>query len=207
MVSRVTPFRRLRYPFNTNVVDPVDIQKLATDIDGALNTDDKLRTDAFRRSGATVARTGSNASFTKNTLTTVTWDSGNPNNGANGGFGTAAWWSSTTNPSRLTAPTACLVYAAAYVQLDATAGAMGTNGYFELMIAKNGATAQPQIQAHKYPAAPGSSTSAIEASVESLWSLAAGDYLEAKGIWNGTPAGPLLSVPFPSMDVWMIAVP
>lgn len=207
MSARLTPYRQFRYPFTSDTIDAVSIQTLAEDIDQALVDDDKLRTDAFRLSSAQVAQSGT-PSITKATITAITWNgTTGPNNGANGAFGTSAWWSSTTNPSRLTAPASCLVYATAAATFDPGAS-LGANGFFELMITKNGATLQPNIQTAKYQCPiPSPGLGQVPAVIESLWSLVAGDYLEAKVLWSGTPAGPLPLAAFANMGVVMIAVP
>lgn len=206
MTARLTPYRGLRYPFTSDVVSTADVANLAADIDMAIAADDLLRGNAFRLSGARVLLS-SGPSITKNTLTVITWNNSTFNNGANGGFGTSNWWSSSTNPSRLTAPTACLVYATAKANLLMTTN-LGTNGYFEIDITKNGSTVAPNIQQQKFqPNQTGSGTGEIETSIETVWSLAAGDYLETRVIWNGTPAGPFSLEAGPVMTVQMVAVP
>lgn len=203
---RQTPYRGIRYPYASDVVDPVALQTEAQDIDQALVNDDQLRTEAFRRSSASVYLSGT-PSLTKATITTISWTGLAPGsqNGANGIPGYANWWSS-GSPTRFTAPGACLAYATANVALAATS-ALGATGFFEVFFGKNGSTSRPNIQSNKTQPLNNTSAWQVSCVTESLWSLVAGDYLEVKVRWSGSPAGPFPIATTTYASIQVVAVP
>lgn len=202
---RQTPYRGIRYPFTGDVVDPVAIQTEAQDIDQALVNDDQLRAEAFRRNSVNVF-TSAQTSLAKGVASAISWANvSGGQNGANGIPGYANWWAA-GSPTRFTAPGACLVYATASLQLNATA-AMGAGGYFEVFFAKNGAGATPNIQLNKAQPLNNTGIWTVSCVVESMWVMAAGDYLEVKAQWSGTPAGPLLTSTLNYAAVQVVAVP
>lgn len=204
MTIRVTPYRRLRYPCVDSVVDVNDLAKMVNDIDAALLSDDKARTDALRMPGASVY-TFSTTSLTKNINTTLSFDTVNYNNGASGGFGTANWWAASPSPTRMTAPYACLVLAYGYAPLNITSS-LGTNGFYTLGIYKNGSVVAPNFVTNKIQG-PAAGTGLARNSVFGMMALNAGDYLELRALWNGTPAGPMSTDIPSSFGVQMLGVP
>jgi len=181
---RKTPYERIRYPWASDVVSAADVQSMANDIDQALVTTQKLATD-FSRFASVVARRNSALGLVKNTLTAVTFDTITLNNGANSALANGVWWAA-GNPTRLTAPVACLVLASGFGGVN-LGSALGTNGVIEVVVGLNGATTWQQ--GHKF--SPISTvTGQVWGSCLTMWPLNAGDYLELKLLWNGTPAGP-----------------
>jgi len=181
---RKTPYERIRYPWASDVVSAADVQSMANDIDQALVATQKLATD-FSRFASVVARRNAAVSLVKNTLTTITFDSITLNNGANSALANAPWWAA-GNPTRLTAPTACLVLASAFGGVN-LGSALGANGVIQVAVGLNGATTWQQ--GHKF--SPISTVAGqVWGSALTMWPLNAGDYLELKLYWNGTPAGP-----------------
>lgn len=202
---RQTPYRGIRYPISGEVVDPAAIQTLAQDVDQALVDDDQLRAEAFRRSSVNVYTT-STTSLAKGVASAISWANTNGSqNGANGIPGYANWWSA-GSPTRLTAPGACLVYAVGTVQLNA-GSSLGSGGYFELFFGKNGSGATPNIQLNKTQPLNNTGIWTISCTVQSLWVMAAGDYLELKAQWSGTPAGPFSTSTLNYAGLQVIAVP
>jgi hypothetical protein len=98
----------------------------------------------------------------------------------------ANWWAA-GQPTRLTAPVGCIVL------VSATSGynigsAFGVNGAIQTTVGLNGGAAW--LQGKKFN--PLSTyTGQVWASAMSMWKLNAGDYLELKTFWTGTPAGPI----------------
>lgn len=181
-MSRTTPYRGIRYPLSGEVVDQAAIQTMAQDIDQALVNDDMLRTEGFRRSSLMVYTTAS-INLPKSALVPITWTTASWQDGANGIPSFASWWSASTNPTRFTAPSACLVHATANAGISNPS--LGSGGFFEIFFYKNGSASTPNLQANK------SNQPNYAVTVESMWAMSAGDYIECGVLWNGSPAGPL----------------
>ena len=207
MTMRTTPFRRIRYPWTTDVVNAADVQAMGADIDQQLVQTQNMAADFSRFASAAVYRAAAQ-SITKGTLTAITFDTApaTTNNGANSPLSNGAWWSA-GSPTRLTAPTPCVVLAVATGGIN-FGTALGSAGCLQVTVAKNGAATTPNIQGSKYSPLP-AQTGQIWTSAMTMWSLAAGDFLEMKMFWTGTPAGPFntdTALP-PIMYVAMIALP
>ncbi len=191
MVMRRTPYERLRYPWTDDVASAADVQSMAHDIDQALESTATLAANFSRFASVSVNRQATQ-SITKATLTTITFDTVALNNGANSPLSNGSWYSAGA-PTRLTAPVPCVVLASAYGGMN-FGSALGTSGILQLTIALNGATGAPNVQGTKW--GPVSTVTGQQwASAISMWKLVAGDFLELKYFWNGTPAGVASSLP------------
>jgi hypothetical protein len=185
MTMRKTPFLRMRYPFTSDVVNAADVQAMASDIDSGLIGTAKMASEFSRFASVTALRAAAQ-SITKATLTAITLDTIRINNGANSPLANANWWAA-GQPTRLTAPVGCIVL------VSATSGynigsAFGVNGAIQTTVGLNGGAAW--LQGKKFN--PLSTyTGQVWASAMSMWKLNAGDYLELKTFWTGTPAGPI----------------
>lgn len=181
---RKTPYQRIRYPWTSDVVSAADVQSMASDIDQALVTTAKQASDFSRFASVVVRRTAAQ-SLTKATLTAISFDSVSLNNGANSPFANANWFSNAT-PTRLTAPTPCIVLASAHGGINA-GSALGANGAVQVTVGLNGALTWVQgSKGNPISTAAGQHW----ASALTMWKLNTGDYLELKMFWTGTPAGP-----------------
>lgn len=183
MTMRKTPYARIRYPFTSDVVSVAEVESMAQDIDSGLVGTAKLASD-FSKMASVVANRNAAQSIAKGVNTAISFDSIVLNNGSDSPLANANWWAA-GSPTRLTAPVACVVLASAFGGID-LGSALGTAGCVQVSVAINGtATAQGE----KY-----SPTSAItgqqRVSALTMWKLAAGDYLELKMFWTGSPAGP-----------------
>jgi hypothetical protein len=205
MTMRKTPYARLRYPWTSDVVSAADVQSMAQDIDQALVTTAKMSTDFSRLASVAVQRSAAQ-SLTKATLTAITFDTVLVNNGANSPLANGSWYSAGA-PTRLTAPAACVVLACAAGGIN-IGSALGANGVIQITPALNGAVGAPGVQGTKW--APISTVTGQQwASAISMWKMAAGDYLELKMYWTGTPAGPFNTdtvIP-PLLSLMMVALP
>lgn len=205
MVMRKTPNLRLRYPWASDVVNAADVQAMAGDIDQALVQTATLASTYSQFSSAIVRRNAA-LSVVKATLTTVTFDSVVLNNGANSPLTNGAWYNA-ASPTRLTAPVSCVVLASAQAGMNFST-ALGTSGALQVTVTLNGASVAPGVQGSKW--APISSATGQQwTSALTMWKLAAGDYLELKLYWTGTPAGPFNTdtvIP-PSLSLMMVALP
>lgn len=187
MTMRKTPFARLRYPWTSDVVNAVDVQSMASDIDQALVQTANLAATFSRFSSVIVQRKSTAQSITKSTLTAISMDTTVMDNGIDSPVANGPWFNA-SNPTRLTAPSACVVLATATMGMNFSS-ALGTSGVLQVTIALNGATSQPGVQGTKY--SPLSTTTGQQwASALSMWKLNAGDFLELKTFWTGSPAGP-----------------
>lgn len=206
MTMRKTPFARLRYPFTSDVVNAADVQSMASDIDQALEQTATLAANFSRFSSVVVQRKNTVQSLTKATLTAISMDTVVADNGTGSPLANGAWFAA-GSPTRLTAPTACVVLAAASGGVNFTS-VPGTAGCLQLTVALNGASSAPGVQGTKY--SPYSSiTGQIWASALTMWKLNAGDFLEFKMFWTGTPAGPLNTdtvIP-PTLSLMMVGLP
>lgn len=183
-----TPYKNIRVPVTGNVVDAADWQTTATDINTVLTASKTLHDVAVRRSSVSAFNSGQ--SIVKNTQTVISyavgvgggigWDTGLL------GPGAAAYWSN-ANPTRLTAPATGLYLATLY--LGVPFGTLSTTNILQPTIGKNGSFAAPNLvtdkQAGTAVRAPDKVTTCV------LYAMTAGDYLEGRVYWNGTPAGPL----------------
>lgn len=200
---RKTPFERIRYPFASDVVNVGDVQSMAQDIDMALVQTAGLASNFSRFATATVQRAAAQ-SITKATLTAITFDTVRVDNGGNSALANGAWYNAAA-PTRLTAPVPCVVLASGFgsIQLGSS---LGSSGVFEVAISRNGGGTDPQ--GNKY--GPISTDTGFQSvSALSLWKLAAGDYLELKLYWTGSPAGPFSTdtTNLPTLSVMMVALP
>lgn len=205
MTMRKTPNLRLRYPWTSDVVNVADVQAMAADIDQALVQTATLAS-TFSTFSSVVVKRNAVQSITKATLTAITFDTVSLNNGANSPLTNGAWYSSGA-PTRLTAPTPCVVLATATGGMNFST-ALGTSGCLQVTVALNGASVAPGTQGNKW--APISSATGQQwTSALSMWKLAAGDFLELKMYWTGTPAGPFnTDAAFPpSLSLMMVALP
>jgi hypothetical protein len=205
MTMRKTPYQRLRYPWASDVVAAADVQSMAADIDQALVQTATMAAN-FSRFASVAVQRAAVQSITKATVTAISFDTVVLNNGANSPLANGSWFSNST-PTRLTAPTACVVLAVGYSGLN-LGSALGANGTVEVLVALNGATAAPNVQGTKW--APISTATGQQwASCLTMWKLAAGDFLELKTYWTGTPAGPINTdnaIP-PTLSLMMVALP
>ena len=205
MTMRKTPNLRLRYPWTDDVVSAADVESMAADVDQAFVSTANLAAEFSRFASVGVQRAAAQ-SITKATLTAITFDTVALNNGANSPIANGSWYSASA-PTRLTAPVACVVLACGYGGIN-LGSALGTNGAVQVTIALNGATAAPGVQGMKW--APTSAVTGQQwTSAISMWKLVAGDYLELKMYWTGTPAGPFNTdtVLPPSLSLMMVALP
>lgn len=181
---RKTPYEQIRYPWASDVVSAADVQSMANDIDQRIVTTQKLGSD-FSLMGSVIAKRNAALNLTKATLTTITFDSITLNNGSDSPLANGNWWAA-GNPTRLTAPVPCVVLASGFGGVN-LGSALGVNGIIEVAIGLNGSTAWQQGNKHS----PISTvTGQVWTSGLSVWPLNAGDYLELKMYWTGTPAGP-----------------
>lgn len=205
MVMRKTPNLRLRYPWTDDVVSAADVQSMANDIDAGLVQSAKLASD-FSRFASVVVSRSTTQSLVKGAFTAITFDTVGLNNGANSPLANGAWFNIAA-PTRLTAPTACIVLASAFAGIN-IGSALGVNGFIEVATALNGASSQPGFQGGKF--SPVSTVTGQQwTGSTSMWRLVAGDFLELKMAWSGTPAGPFntdAGIP-PSLSLMMIALP
>ena len=206
MTMRRTPFQRIRYPWASDTVNVADVQSMASDIDSALVQTAALGANFSLMSTVMVSRNAVQ-SITKGTLTTITFDTKGLDNGPDSPLANGAWWSSGTNPSRLTAPSPCLVLATATGGLNLTGG-LGSPACIQVTVAVNGATAAPGVQGTKW-CPLSAATGGQYGSALTMWKLNAGDYLELKMYWTGTAAGPFnTDTTFPpTMALSMVALP
>lgn len=206
MTMRKTPYERLRYPWTDDTVSAGDIQAMGSDIDQALVSTANLASQ-FSKFGSVIVKRTAAQSITKATLTAISFDATPAlNNGANSPLANGSWFSAAA-PTRLTAPSPCIVLAVGNLGYNFST-ALGTSGILQVTIALNGATSQPGVQGTKYN--PFSSLVGQQwASAMSMWKLAAGDFLELKTFWTGTPAGPFstdTSAP-PVLSLMMVGLP
>jgi hypothetical protein len=197
-----TPYEKLRYPSAADTVRVADVQSLANDIDSGLVGTAKLASEYSRFASVTLTRNAAQ-SITKATLTAISFDTMKINNGANSPLANAPWWAA-GSPTRLTAPVPCVAMVAA------TSGflfgsALGANGIIQTTVGLNGGTAW--VQGSKFnPIA--AATGQFYTSGLSMWKLNAGDFLELKVFWSGTPAGPFntdVGAP-PALSLMMVAL-
>jgi hypothetical protein len=145
-------------------------------------------------------------SIAKSTLAAITFDTLVLDNGVDSPLANGAWFSN-SQPTRLTAPSPCVVLACGFGGIN-FGSALGTNGCLQVTVALNGATGAPGVQGTKFN--PISTVTGQQwASAISMWKLAAGDFLELKLFWKGTPAGPFNTdtvIP-PSLSLMMVALP
>lgn len=203
---RRTPFLRLRYPWASDVVSAADIDSMAQDIDSALVQTATLASEFSRLSSVVVQRTAVQ-SITKATLTTITFDTVVLDNGTDSPLANGAWYNAAV-PTRLTAPSPCVVLASALASINAGT-ALGTSGAVQTTVTLNGASSGANLQGTKW--APGSTDTGYQgASALTMWKLNTGDFLELKLFWTGTPAGPFNTggAPTPpTLSLMMVALP
>lgn len=205
MTMRKTPNLRLRYPWTDDAVSAADVQSMANDIDATLVQTATLASSFSRFASVGVSRSTAQ-SIVKNTITAITFDTVAINNGANSPLSNGAWFSLAA-PTRLTAPTACVVLAVGFGGIS-IGTALGVNGAIEATVALNGASAAPNIQGSKY--GPVSTVTGQQwATAVTMWKLAAGDFLEMKMFWTGTPVGPFNTdtAISPSLSLMMVGLP
>lgn len=204
---RKTPFMRLRYPWASDVVSVGDVESLASDVDQALVQTASLANNFSRFSSVVVKRTALQ-SITKGTLTAISFDTSAPalDNGTDSPLANGPWFNAAA-PTRLTAPSPCVVLACGSVAY--TYGtALGVNGILQLTIALNGATAAPGVQGSKW--GPISTfLGQQQLTGISMWKLNAGDFLELKTFWTGTPVGPINTDAngLTALSLMMVALP
>jgi hypothetical protein len=205
MTMRKTPYLRLRYPWTDDVVNAADVQSMASDIDQGLVATATLAADFSRFASVTVRRAAAQ-SIAKGSLVAISFDTVSLNNGANSPLSNAAWFSA-GSPTRLTAPAPCVVLAAATGGLN-YGTALGANGCIQVAVGLNGAIAAPGVQGNKWN--PTSATTGQQwTSALTMWRLVAGDFLEMRMFWTGTPAGPFNTdtVLPPTLSLMMVALP
>lgn len=184
MVMRKTPYQRIRYPWTSDVVNAADVQSMANDIDASLVGTAKMAAE-FSKLASFTGRRNATQSITKATLTAITLDTVTVNNGANSPLANAAWWAA-GSPTRLTAPVGCIVLVTAVCGYS-IGSAFGANGAIQTTVTLNGAATGQGSKFNPLSAYTGQAWAACT----SLWKLNAGDFLEMKTFWTGTPAGPL----------------
>lgn len=203
MTMRRTPYLRMRYPWTDDVVDAADVQSMASDIDQGLVATATLAANFSRFASVVVTRAAAQ-SIAKATLPAISFDTVQLNNGANSPLANGPWFSAGA-PTRLTAPVPCVVLACGVLGIN-FGTALGVNGCLQVAVGLNGATAAPGVQGSKWN--PTSATTGQQwASALTMWRLAAGDFLELRPFWTGTPAGPFNTdtVLPPSLSLMMIA--
>lgn len=202
MVMRKTPFERIRYPWASDVVSAADVQSMAQDIDQALVTTAKMASD-FSRFASVVVQRAAAQSITKATSTAISFDTVTLNNGANSPLANGVWWAA-GSPTRLTAPVACVVLASPSGGIN-FGSALGANGALQVTCQLNAGANAQGTKFNPTSAVTGQQwTSAL-----TMWKLSAGDFLEMKMFWTGTPAGPFNTdtvIP-PMLSLVMIALP
>lgn len=206
MTMRKTPYQRIRYPWASDTVSAADVQAMASDVDRALVQTANMASNFSRMASVVVQRT-TTQSLTKGTLTAITFDTpAKLDNGTNSPQANGAWFSSAT-PTRLTAPTACVVLASAMGGVNFTSSG-GTSTCVQVTVAINGGTAAPNVQGSKWW--PLSTQSGNQyGAVLSMWKMNAGDYLELKMYWTGSQTGPFnTDTTFPpTLALMMVALP
>jgi len=207
MTMRQTPFQRIRYPWTTDTVNVADVQSMGADIDQALVQTATMAANFSRFSSVIAKRSGSAQSVAKGTLTTVSFDSVQYDNGASSATANGLWWNA-GNPTRLTAPAPCIVMAVGNAMINFTSSP-GTPAVVQGTISINGQNGSPGVQGGKYTPVVNVGGQNWVPSILSMWKMAAGDYLEWKVYWTGTPTGPFnLDTGFPaSLSVAVVALP
>jgi hypothetical protein len=205
MVMRRTPFQRIRYPWTADVVNVADVQSMGSDIDQALVQTATLA-DNFTRFSSVIVRRAAAQSLTKATLTAISWDTVVLDNGTDSPLANGPWWAAGT-PTRLTAPAPCIVLASATAGVS-QGSAWGSPAALQVTVALNGAVAAPGVQGAKYNPPSAMSGQTANAAL-TMWRLAAGDYLELKLFWTGTPAGPINTdtTLWPQLALMQVALP
>lgn len=207
MTMRKTPFLRLRYPWASDVVNVADMQAMANDVDSAL-VQTAAMASGFSQMSSVIVQRAAAQSITKATLTTIVFDTLGLDNGTDSPNANGAWWSSSVNPSRLTAPSACVVLAVGNAALT-SGSAMGASAAVQTTVTKNGASSGNDMQGSKY--GPLSTDSGYQSSPAiTMWKLNAGDYLELKVFWTGAIAGPINTNTgslVPTLSLMMVALP
>lgn len=184
MTMRKTPYLRLRYPFTSDVVNAADVQALGNDIDSALAGTAKMAAEFSKFASVTLTRNAAQ-SIAKATLTAISFDTVKINNGGSSPFANAPWWAA-GSPTRVTAPVNCVVMVSATSGLN-YGSALGVNGAIQTTIGLNGGVSS--VQGAKFnPISTATGQQYVTAL--SMWKLNAGDFLELKVFWTGTPAGP-----------------
>lgn len=205
MTMRKTPYARIRYPWTSDVVNAADVQAMAADIDAALVQTATLAANFSQFSSVAVKRNAAQ-SIAKATFTAISFDSVQLDNGTDSPLANGAWFAA-GSPTRLTAPTACIVVAPGFAGIN-FGTALGTSGILQVAVTLNGAVGSPGVQGNKW--APISSATGQQwTSAMTMWKLVAGDYLELKVYWTGTPAGPFSTdtvIP-PQLCLMMIGLP
>lgn len=183
-MSGTTPYLGIRYPLSGEVIDPAAEQAMATDMDVLANEAAMLAGFGLGRIAGNVSCT-SPPSLVKNTLTTITWTSGS-----------AAFWAA-ANPTRITIQ----VPGVYVIQTDQLLGplAAGNVSTLRVMVAKNGATTQPNIQAQMTPQFQAGQ---VGSNLCTVWTAVQGDFFEVKALWNGAAAGPFSLELFPQAQIF-----
>jgi hypothetical protein len=205
MTMRKTPFLRIRYPWASDVVNAADVQTMAQDIDAALVQTATLAGNFSRFSSVVVQRAAAQ-SITKATLTAVSFDTVVLDNGTDSPLANGAWFAA-ANPTRLTAPTACVVLASGIGNIN-SGSVLGSPAAVQTSVTLNGASSGTGMQGSKW--GPVSTDSGYQAATAiTMWKLSAGDFLELKLFWTGTPAGPINTDTFnpPTLSLMMVALP
>jgi branched-subunit amino acid transport protein len=195
---RKTAYQRMRYPWTDDVVSVADMQSMANDIDASLGS-------SFSKFGSVAVVRAALQSIPKATLTAISFDTVQLNNGGNSPLANGAWFNA-AQPTRLTAISPCVVLATAFCGLNVTA--LGTSSCLEVTVTRNGGSGSPDIQGTKWN--PISTYSGQTwANAITMWKLNAAEYLEMKVFWTGTPAGPFVTdtaIP-PTLSLAMVALP
>lgn len=203
---RKTPFLRLRYPWTSDVVSAGDLESMAQDIDAALVQTATMAGNFSKLSSVVVQRVAAQ-SITKGTLTAISFDTAVLDNGTDSPLANGPWFNAAA-PTRLTAPSPCVVLASGITNIIAGT-ALGTSGCVQTSITLNGASSGNGMQGSKW--GPVSTDTGYQASSAiSMWKLAAADFLELKTFWTGTPAGPFntsATNQVPTLSLMMIALP
>lgn len=207
MTMRQTPFQRIRYPWASDVVSAADVQSMGSDIDQALVQTAMLAANFPKFSSVVAKRSGSTQSIAKGTLTAISFDSVQYDNGANSPLAGQPWWNA-GNPTRLTAPQPCVVLAIGNAMINFTSNP-GTPAVVQGTVSINGGSGSPNVQGGKYPPVNNVPGQTWIPSIMSMWKMNTGDYLEWKVYWTGTPAGPFnTDTGFPPvMSLAMVALP
>jgi hypothetical protein len=204
VTTRKTPYLRLHYPWASDVVAAADVQAMAQDIDQALVSTASLGANFSRFASVSVLRAATQ-SIAKATLTAISFDTVLSNNGADSPLANGSWFNN-ANPTRLTAPVPCVVLALGYGGIN-IGTALGVNGAVQVTVALNGATGSPGIQGTKWGPISTTTGPNADASAITMWKLAAGDFLELKLYWTGTPAGPFNTDGDEILSLMMVALP
>jgi hypothetical protein len=182
-----TPNKGIRYPLMTETGDSNVLAAMVFDLDAMATADDSLRTTALTQRGAQI--TNSTApNITKLTNTKFTYDTVvyDPSGLSNLGV----------NNDRFTINRAGLwMFGLTWVISNAGSGGLGLF-FAEATLAKNTTTAPavPNLRRHKFPGYTGTASGTAECTISAPFVMAVSDFVTSQCFWNGSAAGPAVSL-------------